>query len=61
VLPTYLSVSSIPASDVLLSLGGFALFYSLLAIVELYLMIKYIRLGPEKALGQPPSSPAVRT
>jgi cytochrome d ubiquinol oxidase subunit I len=61
VLPTYLSVSSIPASDVWFSLGGFALFYSLLAIVELYLMIKYIRLGPEKALGQPPSSPAVRT
>ena len=60
VLPTYLSVSSIPAGDVWLSLGGFALFYSLLAVVELYLMIKYIRLGPEKALGQPPSAPAVR-
>jgi len=60
VLPTYLSVSSIPAGDVWLSLGGFALFYSLLAVVELYLMIKYIRLGPEKALGQPLSAPAVR-
>ena len=51
VLPTFLSVSSIPAGDVWLSLGGFVLFYSLLAVVELYLMIKYIRLGPEKALG----------
>ncbi len=61
VLPTYLSVSSIPAGDVWFSLGGFALFYSLLAIVELYLMIKYIRLGPEKALGAPMVSPAVRT
>jgi cytochrome d ubiquinol oxidase subunit I len=60
VLPTYLSVSSIPAGDVWLSLGGFALFYSLLAVIELYLMIKYIRLGPEKALGQPLSAPAVR-
>jgi cytochrome d ubiquinol oxidase subunit I len=61
VLPTYLSVSSIPASNVWLSLGGFALFYSLLAVVELYLMIKYIRLGPEKALGEPPSAPTVRS
>jgi cytochrome d ubiquinol oxidase subunit I len=60
VLPTYLSVSSIPAGDVWFSLGGFALFYSLLAIVELYLMVKYIRLGPEKALGAPMVSPAVR-
>jgi cytochrome d ubiquinol oxidase subunit I len=60
VLPTYLSVSSIPAGDVWLSLGGFALFYSLLAVVELYLMIKYIRLGPEKALGEPLSAPALR-
>jgi cytochrome d ubiquinol oxidase subunit I len=61
VLPTYLSVSSVPAGDVWFSLGGFALFYSLLAIVELYLMFKYIRLGPEKALGAPMVSPAVRT
>ncbi|HEY2890805.1 MAG TPA: cytochrome ubiquinol oxidase subunit I [Dongiaceae bacterium] len=61
VLPTYLSVSSVPAGDVWFSLGGFALFYGLLAIVELYLMFKYIRLGPEKALGAPMVSPAVRT
>jgi cytochrome d ubiquinol oxidase subunit I len=53
VLPTFLSASSISASDVWLSLSGFVLFYSLLAIVEFYLMIKYIRLGPEAALGTP--------
>jgi cytochrome d ubiquinol oxidase subunit I len=29
-------------------LCGFVFFYTVLAIVELYLMIKYIRLGPEK-------------
>ena len=61
VLPTYLSVSSIPAGDVWFSLGGFVLFYSLLAIVEFYLMIKYIRLGPEMALGEPPAGAAVLT
>jgi cytochrome bd ubiquinol oxidase subunit I len=47
VLPTYLSVSSISAGSVAASLAGFVLFYSALAIIELYLMVKYIRLGPE--------------
>jgi cytochrome d ubiquinol oxidase subunit I len=47
VLPTYLSVSSISSGSVAASLTGFVLFYSALAIVELYLMVKYIRLGPE--------------
>ena len=51
VLPTFLSASSIPAGNIWFSLGGFVLFYSLLAIVEFYLMIKYIRLGPEAAVG----------
>ncbi len=60
VLPTYLSVSSIAPGDVWFSLGGFALFYSLLAIVELFLMVKYIRLGPERALGHPLASAAAR-
>ncbi len=56
VLPTFLSVSSISADSVWLSLGGFVLFYSLLAVVEVYLMLKYIRLGPEAALGAAPRS-----
>jgi cytochrome d ubiquinol oxidase subunit I len=30
-----------------LSLGGFVLFYSALAVVEVWLMLKYIRLGPQ--------------
>ncbi|MGO9785235.1 MAG: cytochrome ubiquinol oxidase subunit I [Stellaceae bacterium] len=47
VLPTYLSVSSISAGNVATSLAGFVLFYSALAAVEVYLMVKYIRLGPE--------------
>ena len=51
VLPTYLSVSSITPGQVGFSLSGFVLFYSTLAVVELYLMLKYIRLGPEGHAG----------
>ena len=46
VLPTALSVSSLPASSVYASLAAFIVFYTALFIVEMYLMLKYIRLGP---------------
>lgn len=48
ILPTFMGASSINASQVMTSLTGFVLFYSVLAVVELYLMVKYIRLGPEE-------------
>jgi len=57
VLPTFLSASSNSAGNVWFSLSGFVLFYSLLAVVEFYLMVKYIRLGPEEALGTPAAVP----
>ena len=47
VLPTYLGTSSLASSDLWISLAGFVLFYTTFAIVEVYLMIKYIRLGPD--------------
>ncbi len=46
VLPTFLSVSNIPVSNVYASLAGFIVFYTALLVVEMYLMVKYIRLGP---------------
>ncbi len=46
VLPTYLSASSVEASDVYISLAAFAVFYTGLLVIELYLMFKYGRLGP---------------
>lgn len=46
ILPTFLGVSSVSASDVMLSMGALIGLYSLLLIAELYLMIKYARLGP---------------
>ncbi|KHD05315.1 cytochrome d terminal oxidase subunit 1 [Candidatus Thiomargarita nelsonii] len=46
VLPTYLSVSTRSVGDLYFSLAGFIGFYTLLLVVELYLMFKYARLGP---------------
>jgi cytochrome d ubiquinol oxidase subunit I len=49
VLPTFLSVSSVAASQVWISLAGFTVFYSALLIVDVFLMVKYIRIGPAPA------------
>ena len=47
-LPTFMGASSLAVSDVWISLSGFILFYTALAVVEIYLMVKYIRLGPDQ-------------
>jgi cytochrome bd ubiquinol oxidase subunit I len=46
VLPTFLAVSSLSASNVLTTLVGFIVFYSILLIVDIYLMVKAVRFGP---------------
>lgn len=46
ILPTHLSVSTLPVSSLYFSLGGFVLFYTVLLVIELFLMQKYIRIGP---------------
>jgi cytochrome d ubiquinol oxidase subunit I len=46
VLPTHLSTSSVSAGQLYMSLAGFAVFYTVLLVIELFLMIKYVRLGP---------------
>jgi cytochrome d ubiquinol oxidase subunit I len=53
VLPTALGVSTTAAGNVLFSLIGFAVFYSALLAADLYLLIKYIRLGPDDFVAQP--------
>jgi cytochrome d ubiquinol oxidase subunit I len=65
VLPTFLGVSGAPAGNVLLSLTGFVVFYSALAAVDAYLMVRTVRRGPD-GLGiwplpvdEPTSAPAV--
>jgi cytochrome d ubiquinol oxidase subunit I len=49
VLPTFLAVSPIPTSSVAISLAGFVAFYTTLAVVDVMLLRKYIRLGPGDA------------
>jgi cytochrome d ubiquinol oxidase subunit I len=46
ILPTNLSSSSLSTGSLHFSLAGFIGFYTLLLVTELYLMIKYARLGP---------------
>lgn len=46
VLPTHLSVSTISVESVYGSLFGFVAFYTVLLIVEMYLMIKFTKQGP---------------
>ena len=46
VLPTALSVSHLSIQDLLLTIAGFMIFYTVLFIVEMGLMLKYIRRGP---------------
>jgi cytochrome d ubiquinol oxidase subunit I len=46
VLPTHLSASTLSAGDLYFSLAGFVFFYTLLFIVEMFLMVKYARKGP---------------
>lgn len=46
VLPTFLGTSSLTASDIVLSLTGFVVFYTLLLIIEMWLMFHFARKGP---------------
>ncbi len=52
ILPTAMATSSLSASQLITSLASFALFYTVLAIIEVYLMVKYIRLGPDSTTHQ---------
>lgn len=47
ILPTWISVSSLSVGDLIFSLGGFVLLYTALLVVEMYLMIKFARQGPD--------------
>ena len=47
VLPTALGVSSVSAGQVLFSIIGFVVFYTVLAVVDAVLMLRYARKGPD--------------
>jgi cytochrome d ubiquinol oxidase subunit I len=46
VLPTHLSASTLSTGNLYFSLAGFLGFYTLLFVIEMFLMVKYARLGP---------------
>jgi cytochrome bd ubiquinol oxidase subunit I len=58
VLPTFLGASPVPAGHVWLSIAGFIIFYSALALVEVYLLLRIIRRGPDGLGYWPPAEPA---
>ncbi len=58
VLPTHLSASTLSVGSLYGSLAGFVGFYTLLAIVEIYLMFKFARQGPVAASARPAGGPA---
>jgi cytochrome d ubiquinol oxidase subunit I len=47
VLPTFLGASATSATHVMLSLGGFVVFYTALLAVDVFLMQRMIRQGPD--------------
>jgi cytochrome d ubiquinol oxidase subunit I len=65
VLPTALGVSSVTTGQVWTSLGGFVLFYTALAVIDVVLMVKFARKGPDGLglwpPGQPSPAPAATT
>ncbi|MFT6914889.1 MAG: cytochrome d ubiquinol oxidase subunit I [Motiliproteus sp.] len=46
ILPTYVATSTLSETDLWMSIAGFASLYSLFLVIEVYLMLKYIRKGP---------------
>ena len=46
ILPTSMGISSLTYSDVMASLIGFVVFYTVLLVIEVYLMLKFVKLGP---------------
>ena len=46
ILPTFLAASSLTKEDLILSLTGFFVFYTVLLIIEMWLMIHFARKGP---------------
>lgn len=46
ILPTYVATSNLSETDLWMSIAGFVGLYSVFLVIEVYLMMKYIRKGP---------------
>ena len=60
-LPTWVSASTHSVGYMIFSLTGFVAIYTLFIVVEMYLMVKFIKQGPDDSPTQGPSSPALAT
>ena len=47
VLPTFVGASPVKAANVWMSLLGFIVFYTALAVIDIFLMIRMARRGPD--------------
>lgn len=61
VLPTFIAVSNLTVWDVVITIVGFTVVYGILAVVEVFLMIRAIRKGPttEATTASPSPTPTV--
>ncbi len=50
ILPTYVATSHLSETDLWMSIFGFIGLYTIFLVIEIFLMVKYIRKGPS-ALG----------
>ncbi len=50
ILPTFMATSSLSATQLITSLAGFFIFYTALAVIEIFLLVKYIKMGPQESL-----------
>jgi len=46
VLPTFLATSALTTADLIFSISMYLLFYTVLLVIEIFLMVKFARLGP---------------
>lgn len=46
VLPTFLATSALTVSDLIFSIAGYLIFYSVLLVIEIFLMFRFARQGP---------------
>ena len=63
VLPTFYAASGLALHQILLTLCGFVALYTVLMVIEIKLMLKAIRKGPDEmlpSLQQPPSDSAAQ-
>jgi len=58
VLPTWLAASTHSVGYMVFSLAGFVVLYTVLLVIEMYLMLKFIREGPSEHAPEGGAAPA---